>query len=134
MRKALRCTTAAAALAALLYAGAGIASRHTRNECFEGSDFIVNAALSRDAGMSSEAFISRMEDDFVTIQAFPSELRWFVHDADDEEFLLEAARDVFAHPYAPEIHRRAFLQACAERMASVARDERAARIPGAAAQ
>ena len=83
----------------------------------EGSDFIANAALSRDAGMSSEAFIGRMEEDFVAIQGFPSELRWFVHDSDDEAFLLESAREVFAHPGAAKSHRQTFLQACVERMA-----------------
>jgi hypothetical protein len=86
-------------------------------ECFEGSDFIANAALSRDAGMSSQAFLGRMEQDFEAIRSFPSELRWFVHDADDEAFLLAAARDVFAHPGAPASHRRLFLQACVDRMA-----------------
>src|SRR5713101_1349716 len=66
---------------------------------------------------SSEAFIGRMEQDFVVIQDFPSELRWFVRDADDEAFLLESAREVFAHPGAAESHRRTFLQACVDRMA-----------------
>ena len=126
------------AVCAMLHVGPGFASRPSLAECFEGSDFIANAALSRDAGMSSEAFISRMEQDFVVIQDFPSELRWFVRDADDEAFLLSAARDVFAHPDVAASHRRMFLQACIDRMAGrsgyVARDERAARIPGATSQ
>ena len=104
------------AVCAMLHAGFGFASRPSMVECFEGSDFIANAALSRDAGMSSEAFISRMEQDFVVIQDFPSELRWFVHDADDEAFLLSAAREVFAHPGAAASHRQIFLQACVDRM------------------
>jgi hypothetical protein len=108
---------AGVAVCALLCAGSSAASRPSLAECFEGSDFIANAALSRDAGMSSEAFIGRMEQDFVVIQDFPSELRWFVRDADDEAFLLESAREVFVHPGAAESHRRTFLQACVDRMA-----------------
>jgi len=87
------------------------------NECFEASDFIGNAALSRDSGMSPEAFLGRMEDDFVAIRAFPNDLRWFAHDPEDESFLLSEAREVFKHPEPAEAHRRAFLQACVERMA-----------------
>ena len=116
MTKAARHIAAGIAVCATLHTGLGFASRPSLAECFEGSDFIANAALSRDAGMSSEAFLSRMEQDFVAIQDFPSELRWFVHDADDEAFLISAARDVFAHPGAAESHRRMFLQACVDRM------------------
>jgi hypothetical protein len=116
MNKAARHIAAWIAVCAMLHAGPDFASRPSMAECFEGSDFIANAALSRNAGMSSEAFISRMEEDFVAIQGFPSELRWFVHDADDEAFLLSAAREVFAHPGAVESHRRIFLQACVDRM------------------
>jgi len=117
MTKASCYLAAGVAVCALLCAGFSAASRPSMVECFEGSDFIANAALSRDAGMSSEAFIGRMEEDFIAIQSFPSELRWFVHDADDEAFLLESAREVFAHPGAAESHRRTFLQACVDRMA-----------------
>jgi len=117
MNKAACHIAAGIAVCTMLHAGLGFASRPSLAECFEGSDFIANAALSRDAGMSSEAFISRMQQDFVVIQDFPSELRWFVHDADDEAFLLAAARDVFAHPDVAPSHRRMFLQACIDRMA-----------------
>ena len=88
------------------------------NECFEGSEFIGKAALSRDAGMPATAFLDRMEEDFALIRAFPNELRWFVHDADDESFLLQETREVFDHPAPAEEHRRAFLHACVERMAA----------------
>ena len=117
MTKASSYLAAGVAVCALLCAGSPAASRPSMAECFEGSDFIANAALSRDAGMSSEAFISHMEEDFVAIQGFPRELRWFVHDADDEAFLLSAARYVFAHPDVAESHRRMFLQTCTDRMA-----------------
>src|SRR6266571_6913368 len=106
MTKMSRYFAAGATVCAMLCAGFSAASRPSMVECFEGSDFIANAALSRDAGMSSEAFIGRMEEDFIAIQSFPSELRWFVHDADDEAFLLESAREVFAYPGAAEGHRQ----------------------------
>ena len=84
----------AAACVLLAFASAAGAGRPSMNECFEGSEFIGNAALSRDAGMPSNAFLDRMEEDFMLIRAFPNELRWFVHDLDDESFLMQEARDV----------------------------------------
>jgi len=95
-----------------------LAGRPTMDECFEGSDFIVNAALSRDAGVAAGAFLQRMELDFAAIHDLPRELRWFAHDADDEAFLLEAARMVFERPEAPDAHRSDFLYACLERIAA----------------
>ena len=62
--------------------------------------------------------MTRMEQDFVLIHAFPQELRWFVHDPDDEVYLLGATRIVFEHPAPPEEHRRTFLDSCFERMAA----------------
>jgi hypothetical protein len=103
-------------LAAAMHSTAARASHPSLTECFEGSDFIGNAALARDAGMSERQFIDRMQQDFTIIHAFPQELRWFAHDVDDESFLLNAARDVFDLPALPEEHRRAFLQVCLLRM------------------
>jgi len=117
MRKASSYLAAVVAVLALLCAASAAAGRPSLAECFEGSDFIANAARSRDAGMSGEAFLGQMMQDFEAIQSVPSDLRWFVHDADDEAFLLAEASDVFAHPDAVESHRQVFLQACVERMA-----------------
>jgi hypothetical protein len=109
---------------ALLFAAAAVgpgnayAGQPTMNECFEASDFIRNAALSRDAGVRSQAFLGRMEDDFVAMGSFPPELRWFAHDPDDEAFLLAEARAVFERPAAAETHRTEFLRACIERMSA----------------
>jgi hypothetical protein len=121
MKKAMGLVAVTVALA---FGGTASASRPSMNECFEGSEFIGNAALSRDAGMPATAFLDRMEEDFVLIRAFPNELRWFVHDADDESFLLQEAREVFDHPEPAEDHRRAFLQACVDRMAAPEATER----------
>lgn len=117
MIKPSRYLAAGVAVCALLGAHCAAAGRPSLTECFEGSDFIADAALSRDAGMSAEAFLERMRLDFVAIRSVPNELRWFVHDADDEAFLLSAAREVFVHPGPAETHRQVFLRACIERMA-----------------
>ena len=84
-------------------------------ECFEGSDFIANAALARENGMSRAAFLGRLEEDLELIQAYPPQLRWFAKDRDDEVFLFDAARQVFDQPQAPEQHRARFLAACLDR-------------------
>lgn len=104
------CVLWAAALLALPAAGA-----HSFRECQEGADFIRNAALGRDAGLSGEAFLARMQEDFVAVRAFPRALRWFVQDEADEAFLLAAAREVFDAPALPSAHESGFLAACAAR-------------------
>lgn len=93
------------------------AGRPTMNECLEGSDFIRNAALSRDAGIAADAFIDRLHGDFLAIRAFPAELRWFVHDEGDEEFLAGQVHLVFDQPSDPDDHQLRFLHACVDRMA-----------------
>ena len=92
------------------------ASVPTLADCLEASDFIANAALSRDNGMTRDAFIERLNGDFIAIRAFPNELRWFVRDEDDERFLEDAAVHVFDAPSTPAEHRREFLRACFERL------------------
>ena len=104
-----RGVVAAVALAGSL---AAAASAPTVDECFEGGDFIANAARARDNGVRREAFLARLAEDLMLIQAYPPELRWFAKDADDEAFLAHAARDVFDDPAAPEAHRARFLAAC----------------------
>jgi hypothetical protein len=111
--------TGAMMIACAMLTGPTLASHPTLTECLEGSDFIGNAALARDAGMTGERFIERMRSDFTTIHAFPQQLRWFAHDADDETFLADEARVVFDQPAPPEAHRQAFLRSCFERMADV---------------
>ena len=84
-------------------------------ECFEGSDFIANAALARENGVSRAVFLGRLEEDLQLIQAFPPELRWFAKDREDGAFLVDWARRVFDQPAAPEQHRARFLAACLDR-------------------
>jgi hypothetical protein len=91
------------------------AQPHSAAECREGSDFIRNAALSRDAGATREFFVGRLEEDLVAIRAFPPALRWFVHSAEDEAFLRTEVQEVFDAPAASELHRDDFMERCARR-------------------
>lgn len=109
----------AAALA--LWALTAAAQPHSARECREGSDFIRNAALARDSGVSREFFVGRLEDDLAAIQAFPPALRWFAHDAGDADFLRTEVHAVFDDPRASERHRDAFLERCARRAERMAR-------------
>jgi len=101
--------------AAVAWSLAAAAQPHSAGECREAGDFIRNAALSRDAGATREFFVGRLEDDLVTIRAFPPELRWFAHTSEDEAFLRTEVQEVFDAPAASELHRDAFLERCARR-------------------
>lgn len=103
-----------AAFAALV-PHAALATPSTLSECIEGGEFIANAAASRDNGLTRDAFLDRLEGDFVAIRSFPAPLRWFVKDADDEAFLRAAVEVVYDRPLAPERHRAAFFAACVTR-------------------
>jgi hypothetical protein len=84
----------------------------TLAECSEGGEFIRNAALARDAGASREFIIGKLEEDLILIQAFPPQLRWFVQDAVDEEFLSRRLERVFDEPMKPAQHEAAFISDC----------------------
>ena len=117
MKWAARRIAAGMTVCGCVFAHACFAGHPSLTECLEASDFVGNAALSRENGVSAQKFIERMQQDFTLIHAFPQELRWFVHDLDDELYLLGAARDVFERPAPPEEHRRTFLESCFARMA-----------------
>ncbi len=87
----------------------------TLPDCREGSEFIANAARSRDNGMPRDAFLARMAEDFAVIRSHPPALRWFVKDEDDERFLLAAAERVYDRPQAPAQHHAEFLALCLAR-------------------
>lgn len=84
----------------------------TLEECAEGGEFIRNAALARDSGASRGFLIGKLEEDLILIQAFPPQLRWFVQDAVDEEFLSRRLERVFDEPMKPEQHEAAFISDC----------------------
>jgi hypothetical protein len=102
------------ALAVLLPVAAA-AHPHSASECREGGDFIRNAALSRDGGATREFFVGRLEEDLLTIRAFPPALRWFVRDPDDEQFLRSEVEAVFDAPQESERHRADFVARCEQR-------------------
>jgi hypothetical protein len=90
------------------------AHERTLQECLEGGDFIANAARARDNGMTKAEFLNRLLDDVRLIQAFPPQLRWFVLDPEDADFLATEASKVFDTPLRPEAHRAQFLSRCFE--------------------
>jgi hypothetical protein len=94
----------------------------TRAECDEGGEFIRNAALARDAGVTREFFVGRLVEDLSLIRAFPPQLRWFVQDAEDEKLLTEAVFDVFDAPVKAEQHEAAFIRACMHAAAATGED------------
>ena len=110
----IRCQACAFGLFALTSIWVAQATAHplTLAECAEGGEFIRNAALARDAGASREFFVSKLEEDLLLIQAFPPQLRWFVQDAMDEEFLSRRVARVFEKPMKPEQHEAAFISDC----------------------
>src|SRR5678815_6026886 len=71
-------------------------------ECLEGGDFIAHAAQARDNGSTKAQFVDQLMADVLLIQAFPVQLRWFVHDPDDAEFLHAETTRVFDAPLQPE--------------------------------
>jgi hypothetical protein len=88
------------------------AHQRAEHECLEAGAFIMNAAISRDAGLPEETYMARLAEDLEAIRAFPPELRWFVQDKDDEVMLLDAVKEVFRAPRSPKQHRRCFLDRC----------------------
>lgn len=82
------------------------------DECLEGSEFILHAAMSRDSGMTREDFIGRVHADLQAIQQFPAEFRWFAQDEDDARMLIVSSEKVFDVPRSPETHQSEFLQTC----------------------
>jgi hypothetical protein len=111
--RSVGCIVVASALVAATVAGATTPSV---SECLEASDFIANAARSRDNGVTRDAFMERLEGDLNAIRNFPASLRWFAHDDADGEFLTVWAGRVFDQPAEPETHRSMFLRACFARI------------------
>ena len=95
-----------------MWAAQGMAHKLTLAECTEGGEFIRNAALARDNGISREFFVNKLAEDLIVIQSFPSHLRWFVQDASDEMLLSEAVFKVFDEPMNAEQHQASFISTC----------------------
>lgn len=96
------------------------------DECREAAQFIGNAALSRQNGMSKQAFVGRLDDDLMLLSAMPPERRWFAHGDAEARFLREAVLDVFDAPRAPRDHAQHFLVSC---LKSAGLEDKLARVP-----
>jgi hypothetical protein len=101
----------------------GMSHSLTRAECTEGGEFIRNAALARDNGISRASFIDRLSEDLVVIQSFPPQLRWFVQDARDEKLLTEAVLEVFDAPVTATQHEATFVATCLAAGASISDEQ-----------
>lgn len=99
----------------LFFAATGTAGVPSPKECVEAGDFIGNAALARDRGITEEQFLARIHEDLEVIKAFPPQLRWFVQDDEDARFLVEAATAVFREPKDAADHRADMIGACMAR-------------------
>ena len=106
-----RLPTLALALSLTLMSSA-FAHELTINECKEGADYIRNAAISRDNGITERKFMEVFETDMVMIQSVPRAMRWFVQDDEDEAFLRAQLGRVFQRPQSPQQHAREFAEAC----------------------
>lgn len=84
----------------------------TLAECTEGGEFIRNAALARDNGVTREFFVNKLVQDLIMIQSFPPQQRWFVQDSGDEKLLSEAVFKVFDEPMKADQHEASFIGAC----------------------
>ncbi len=117
----IRPATASVAATALIVSLNAGAHPLSREECAEGSDFIKNAAISRQNGMDGMdgmTFLARTIEDLAAIKSFPPELRWFVQDQHDEDYLLKAVAEIFSNPQDPQVHQRYFFGECLTRTSS----------------
>ena len=112
MRAALVITVFVAAIGSHAQAEDAAMQSHPMDECLEGGQFIRNAALSRDNGITRDYFMSRLYADFEAIRVFPPELRWFVRSEQDEVLLTKAVENVFDAPQAPRRHEIEFVDQC----------------------
>lgn len=112
MRAALIITSIVATICSNALAEDAAVQSHPIEECLEAGEFIRNAALSRDNGISREYFMTRLSDDLIAIRAFPPQLRWFVRNELDEALLTGAAERVFDAPQLPRRHEIEFVDEC----------------------
>jgi len=112
MRTALIISSIVAVIGTNAYAENAAMQPHPIEECLEGGEFIRNAALSRDNGITRDYFMSRLFADLEAIRSFPPQLRWFVRNEQDEALLTVAVEQVFDAPQAPRRHEIEFVDAC----------------------
>lgn len=84
----------------------------TIQECQEGSDFIKNAALSRDNGYTQKKIVGRFDEDVMVLSGMDPEKRWFVRSPEAIKFLRQALTDVFTQKGKARDQAAAFLKSC----------------------
>lgn len=84
----------------------------TARECHEASDFIRNAALSRDNGYSKKFLLGRFDDDMMVLSGMDPQKRWFVRSKGATQFLRQALHDVFVVKRKPGDQAGIFLRSC----------------------
>jgi hypothetical protein len=102
----------------LVISHAVMAHQPTIDECLEGAEFIGNAALLRDSGLpqgTESEFMSKALEDLEAIKQYPAELRWFVQDQQDADFLISEILLVFQNPQQPRAHYHDFFNRCTQR-------------------
>lgn len=100
----------------ILEAAPGESFLPTFAECQEGSDFIKNAALSRDNGYTQKKIVGRFDEDVMVLSGVDPQKRWFIRSPGAILFLRQALLAVFQTPRSPLEQSRAFLAACKEQV------------------
>ena len=95
----------------------------TERECREGSDFIRNAALSRDNGYSREFLVRRFDGDVLVLRGMDPQKRWFVRSSGAIQFLRQALIDVFVVKRKPGDQAGLFLRSCMAHVLALSPDD-----------
>jgi hypothetical protein len=111
---------AVGALIALAAVFAVRAQHLSDQDCREGSDFIRNAALSRDNGVVRSEFTDRLDGDIATVMQMPVHSRWFVYGDAEATLLRSAVAVVFNDPRPADTHHSRFMLACQQLRAETA--------------
>ncbi len=95
----------------------------TSRECHEASDFIRNAASSRDNGYSKKFLLGRFDDDMMVLSGMDPQKRWFVRSKGATQFLRQALHDVFVVKRKPGDQAGIFLRSCMAHVLALSPDD-----------
>lgn len=84
----------------------------TQRECEEATDFIRNAALSRNNGYTKQKIVGLFDDNVTVLSSMDPEKRWFVRSPGATRFLRDTLVIVFDAPGRPGEHAARFLESC----------------------
>lgn len=86
--------------------------RPAKAQCRQAAQFVLQAAMARDAGMSPALFLATLERDLDTLLARPLHQRWFVRSPVEAGLIRFAAVAVFNRPASAAQHGRQFQLIC----------------------